>query len=276
MSGTKTKHLYLPSKDRSFWKDEGGLPLSYLAWGRRDFDDDRIPVSEHEGWVCTVIEEGRPTLLLNDKKVSLSPGEIVFIGPECAFGWEGKQDVEYKFCMWMWNHINSPKLRSHQHSYTTRLLPLKKREPFLQLHEQCRREVLNLDDYSSTYLEGCHIQFEALLERTLEAKQEDDKASARIEQATAWMNEHLDSREPIARLCDYLNLSQSSLHRLFKSRMSTSPANHFHALKMEHAKELLQNEDMQVKEIAFQLGYDHFNDFSRAYKKHFGRAPTDQ
>lgn len=35
------------------------------------------------------------------------------------------------------------------------------------------------------------------------------------------------------------------------------------------AKEQVLETDLSIKEIAFTLGYEHFNDFSRAMKKHF-------
>ena len=35
---------------------------------------------------------------------------------------------------------------------------------------------------------------------------------------------HLDSREPVARMCDYLNVSQSTLYRRFMEEVGVSRA----------------------------------------------------
>lgn len=95
-----------------------------------------------------------------------------------------------------------------------------------------------------------------------------------VRQADAWMTAHLDSKEPVARLCDYLNISQSSLYRRFREEAGLSPLERFQQLRMNEAKRLLAGGGATVKEIAFHLGYCHFNDLSRAYRKHFGRSPS--
>ena len=95
-----------------------------------------------------------------------------------------------------------------------------------------------------------------------------------VRQADAWMAAHLDSKEPVARLCDYLNISQSSLYRRFRDEAGVSPLERFQQLRMNEAKRLLAGGGSTVKEIAFHLGYAHFNDLSRAYRKHFGKSPT--
>jgi AraC family transcriptional regulator of arabinose operon len=93
-------------------------------------------------------------------------------------------------------------------------------------------------------------------------------------QADAWMAAHLDSGEPIARLCDYLNVSQSTLYRRFMEDTGASPLARFQDLKMCEARRLLSEQGLTVKEAAFRLGYAHFNDLSRAYRRHFGKSPT--
>ena len=85
---------------------------------------------------------------------------------------------------------------------------------------------------------------------------------------------HLDSKEPVARVCDYLSTSQSSLYRMFHAEVGQSPLACFHLLKMEKAKQQLLETDLLVKEIAFSLGYHQLSDFSHAFKEKFGISPT--
>ena len=90
MPGAERRHLYLPARDRSFWTAEGEpLPLLYLAWGARDFHRQPIPVSRHEGWVCVLIEEGAPTMVVRRQAVRMPAGTLALIGPDCPFGWKG-------------------------------------------------------------------------------------------------------------------------------------------------------------------------------------------
>jgi AraC-like DNA-binding protein len=77
----------------------------------------------------------------------------------------------------------------------------------------------------------------------------------------------------VARLCDYLNVSQSTLYRVFSEAEGTSPLAWFHRARMEEARTRLANGTVSVKEVAHALGYDHASDLSRAYRRYFG-APA--
>lgn len=278
MAARSEKHLYLPDKDRSYWLDDSGLPLSYLAWGRRDYSEAAIPASQHDGWCCALIEEGMPALLLSDSENILHPGTLLFIGPDCGFGWRKGRSQESKVALWMWQNLQAESLKRYRFSYAIRSLPQSQLEHFLRLHEQCRQEVLHVDSHSPQYLNGCQLQFEALLARTLSEDSNTAASSSQIDLAISWIASHLDSREPVARLRDYLNVSQSTLYRLFQSCLGQSPATYIHAAKMEAARSLLSQHrpsDLQVKEVAFMLGYTHFNDFCRAFKKYYGISPSE-
>lgn len=271
------KHLYLPARDRPFWKSEGGpgLPLLYLAWGRRDFHDQGVPASAHEGWVCACIEEGNPTIILRNRAIRLSPGHLVFIREDCRFGWEQSGNKSCKFLLWMWRRPLHPELAAlSTRASAIHKIPTAQRPLWNQLHILCREEVLRQDDFSPIWLESCQQQIEILLLRLINPTPEEKPAARRIALALAWMRQHPESREPVSRLCDYLDISQPTLHRLFKKQSDESPLTHFHRIKMEHARKLLANRDTTIKEIAFTLGYQHFNDFSRAYRRHFGHSPT--
>ena len=90
MPPAERRHLYLPARDRSFWTGEGEtLPLLYLAWGARDFHRQPIPASRHEGWVCVLIEEGAPTMVVRKQAMRMPAGTLALIGPDCPFGWKG-------------------------------------------------------------------------------------------------------------------------------------------------------------------------------------------
>ncbi|MBM4153209.1 MAG: hypothetical protein FJ220_06785, partial [Kiritimatiellaceae bacterium] len=99
MPENSSTHLYLPDRDRSFWDGTGvdGLPLLYLAWGHRNFYQQTIPVSRHDGWVCAMIEEGAPILRIGDEEMRISAGHVILIGPDCAFGWRGIAGSDCKF-----------------------------------------------------------------------------------------------------------------------------------------------------------------------------------
>jgi AraC-like DNA-binding protein len=271
------KSLYLPRKDRSFWQAEEGkeLALLYLAWGRRDFAQEYLPPCMHEGWVCVLIEEGRPEMLVRGERIQLRRGSLVLIGPDCPFGWLSVEGNCCKFLLWMWSDMklgapNEPKPADFRVSNLSK----SDCEPFFRNHQQCRSEAVASDGMSGKYFLGCKQIFEVILKRNLESASTAD-SDERFKLATEWVSRHLDSRKPVARLCDYLSVSQSRLHRLFKDQAKASPSAYIHKLKMDRARSMLMNGEFLVKEVAHQLGYSQFNDFSRAYRSYFGRRPSD-
>jgi AraC family transcriptional regulator of arabinose operon len=277
MSVAERSHLYLPARDRSFWQaDDEAQPLLYLAWGARDFHRQPIPASRHEGWVCVLIEEGAPTMTVRGQAVRMPAGTLAIIGPDCPFGWKGAASGGTKFRLWMWRSFAGTGGRMDlRASYVSRLLSRHERQPFLQLHDLCRREVLRPAGPAASYLEGCRILFDTMIQRELlERREPGGPASDPVALARAWIEAHLDSREPIARLCDYLNVSQSTLYRVFVLAVGCSPLAFFHRARMERARELLGSSTLSVKEVAHALGYEHANDLSRAYRRHFGEPPT--
>jgi AraC-like DNA-binding protein len=68
-------------------------------------------------------------------------------------------------------------------------------------------------------------------------------------------------------------VSSATLHRIFKHQLGHSPDAHFHGMKMSIARTRLAN-GQSVKAVAYELGYRHAGDFSRAYMRHFGHSPT--
>jgi transcriptional regulator GlxA family with amidase domain len=95
----------------------------------------------------------------------------------------------------------------------------------------------------------------------------------RLELALRWMAQNLAVPNPVAGLCDYLQVSQITVHRLFRDHLGEPPATHHLRLRMDRARQLLMDGNSSVKEVAHVLGYRHANDLSRAYKRWFGCSP---
>ncbi|WP_308988104.1 AraC family transcriptional regulator [Roseibacillus persicicus] len=277
MLSEPSRNLYLPRRDRSFWQAGEGKDwsLRYLAWGRREFSEENLPPCRHEGWVSLLIQEGHPEIIVRGEKIELPRGVLMLIGPECPFGWTRRQGSQCKFVLWMWDELRlGEQAGCEENGFQKFNLTKTRQEPFVRNHELCRREAVATDGLSEKYFESCRMGFEVLMQRLLEGDPE-APSQDRLEQAQDWILAHLDSKKPVARLCDYLNVSQSSLHRLFKERVGMSPAAFIQKLKLQWAHDRLVEGDLLVKEVALQLGYSQFNDFSRAFKSFFGLSPSE-
>jgi transcriptional regulator GlxA family with amidase domain len=115
------------------------------------------------------------------------------------------------------------------------------------------------------------IQFARAVDR--EAADSDEILLQRAQQ---WMWEHVSRQASMPELAEYLGVSITRLHRLFQAGSSTSPGAFYHDLKMKHAARLLTRSGYTVKRVAYEIGYGHANDFSRAFRSYFGHPPSRQ
>jgi AraC-like DNA-binding protein len=84
-------------------------------------------------------------------------------------------------------------------------------------------------------------------------------------------------REPgqtVSRLAMQLRISKSRFSHLFKTQTGVSFKSYILRRRLEQAGFLLLNSRMEIKEIAYCLGYRHGPSFARAFKAQFGSTPN--
>jgi AraC-like DNA-binding protein len=81
---------------------------------------------------------------------------------------------------------------------------------------------------------------------------------------------------PTVKLCaENLNLSANYLSDLLKSETGKNAQEHIHFYLLDKAKTLLRNTNKTVNEIAFELGFEYPQNFSKLFKKKLGISPSD-
>jgi len=221
-----------------------------------------------------LVNRGRPTLVLENKKKVLSPGDFLMIDPDCASGWIDRPDGVSDLIVWIWRTgprcpecIVGPGTH-RQWAIGTRLW--RKLE---QLHASCRQEVEQPDELTNLAIKQLHLAIDITVARLVRRKTQPPEPSVRMELALRWMAQNLGERNLICALCEYLQISPATLARMFQTQHGESPALYHQRLKMTKAHELLKTDRLSVKEIAYALGYKYPNDFSRAFKRIVGTSP---
>lgn len=101
------------------------------------------------------------------------------------------------------------------------------------------------------------------------------KEQNRIEIVFNFMKTNLLKILTLDDIAQQVNVSASHFSNIFKEYTGYSPLNYFILLKMQEASRLLSLSNMNIKEIAFHLGYTDPYYFSRIFKKTIGRSPRD-
>jgi AraC-like DNA-binding protein len=279
MASSLSKGKTTPTARRSRWfaPRPGEWDLAYLGWGARFYGINPVPVKRAEYWSYQLILSGNPILTFGKSARPVSPGELFLFGEGCDQGWTDKPDGRAELLVWLWR--SPPRCRECIPSHGGCLrwtVPPRLIRKLQQNHAKCRQEVAGPDALTPLTLDHLRLELELCLGRLRLSKPPPPAASNRLDLAISWMQQNLAVRRPVSFLCDYLQVSPSSLERLFRSSVGESPSEYFHRLKMQQAAQLLKQDSLSVKEIGFTLGYSHANDFSRAFKTHTGRTPEQQ
>lgn len=86
---------------------------------------------------------------------------------------------------------------------------------------------------------------------------------------------NLESEEfGIGELCKELAVSRTQLHRKLKALTNKSTSQVIRAIRMQEAKKLLLNPDLNISEIGYAVGYSNPSHFTQEFTKEFGEAPS--
>lgn len=76
-------------------------------------------------------------------------------------------------------------------------------------------------------------------------------------------------------VCKFAHMSKTNLKIAFKNRAGTGVIEYYKFLKIEEAKRLMREEELNFTEISEKLGYSSVHYFSRHFKKVTGMTPTE-
>lgn len=249
--------------------------LCYLAWGRRRYGEDPIPVARQTGYVYTLVLRGSPLLRIKDGGMRCRPGSFFILHPDQPMGWIDAPKSEQGILCWIWEH---PPVVSRLCPKSDRILawtlPASAFAPFDRIHRNIRRELARGDDLSGTAIRQQRVELDILIARTVSATHNSTHMPDRLLMALDWMQSNAASTRPVADLGDLLGLSPATLTRTFKKHLGHPPMEHFNRLKAETATRRLRMGD-SVKTIAIDLGYRHPHDFSRFYRQQTGQSPSE-
>jgi AraC-like DNA-binding protein len=86
---------------------------------------------------------------------------------------------------------------------------------------------------------------------------------------------NLERKLSLNEIARHLHLSKEHLCRVFKEETGMTIGEYIQREKIHHAKNLLRNNTLNIKEIAYRLDYSSASQFNRQFKKISGLTPTE-
>ena len=248
-SSHPTRYLFSPGKGRILSEYQ----LLYITDGRGTFSCDTL---------------GR------DRKLNVSAGNMILLFPG---EWHNYKPLEETGWTEYWIGFNGPVMENMvKKGFFSRTKPLLDVSFHDELTEMYSRAIEIAENQQSGFQQALSGTVSSLLgmayyydrnESFLESN-----ADKMIARAKLLISEQLFSIDP-KKLADELCVSYSSFRRTFKEYTGFSPAKYILHVKINQAKELLTNSSTEIKEIAYNLGFENTDYFFTVFRRLTGQTP---
>lgn len=113
----------------------------------------------------------------------------------------------------------------------------------------------------------------ARAERT--AERDPERHRPRLERTLGLIHERYGDPLTLATLAKHAGLSPSRFSCVFRETLGTSPLDYVAATRMREARRLLRTPGPSIAEVAYAVGFQDSNYFSRAFRQHHGMSPRE-
>ena len=165
--------------------------------------------------------------------------------------------------------------------------------PILSLSSENKREVSRccyeiIEEYDSSE-PGRYYMIQAqmmrkivIIFRTLYGSKKNDAEGVNFESYSKgyvvknileYMNENYSQHISLDQIAKNMYLSPVYISKIFKEKTGDSPINYLINVRLEKAKEMLEDGRGSIRSISAMVGYDDVYHFSKLFKKHFGVSP---
>ncbi|MCW2259741.1 MULTISPECIES: helix-turn-helix domain-containing protein [Sphingobacterium] len=219
----------------------------------------------------------------------VSPGQVTTISVE--------KDIEVKQSGWylvihpdfLWNTPLANSIKRYDFwDYTVNeslFLSEKEEDILIQIIENVHREThANIDKYSKqiilSLLESLLNYAERFYNRQFVTR---EKANHQIlDRLEKVLNDYLNSGQTavkgvpsVTEIAALLNISPKYLSGLLRMHTGQNTQYYIHEKLIEKAKERISTSDLSISEIAYELGFEHLQSFSRLFKAKTNLSPVE-
>lgn len=242
------------------------------------------------------IKRGCNNLLYGQQKYDFDEGLMAFMSPgQILRGEEGGMPTNMQGWMlfihpdFLWNTSLAKKIKQYAYfDYATNeaLFLSDKEEAMINgiIHNIQQEYNANIDKFSQdviiAQLELLFTYAERFYERQFITRKITNHAIlSRLEDV---LNDYLNNAELLSKglptvqhVADQLNISTKYLGSLLKQLTGLTTQQHIHEKLIEKAKEKLSTTTLSVSEIAFDLGFEHSQSFSKLFKTKTNQSPLE-
>lgn len=224
--------------------------------------------------------------------VYISKGDGEFISTDCTLRQITKGDVFIVFPNQWYKYQPNPNTKWDEHwitfkgAYFERILKhiVNKKEPIFHIgmNEDLIKIFSQIFDYATmqpigfqTIISGLVLQIISLIYSIgkKEAQNYESVNKQKIQEACIFMQEHIYDKFALEDIAKSTNMSYSNFRKVFKSHTGITPHQYILQIKLCKIKDLLNNTNMSIHDIATKLNFESPDYFSYFFKSKTGLSP---
>lgn len=231
------------------------------------------PPHIHDDLEFYILLEGESSFVVEDKLYKLSPGDVVMSKPNqlhnCV---RNKEGVHKNSCIWIDTNTRFLTAEFLDDNNDCVITPSDKdKEQLFDLYDELDEAGKSNDERKifRLILQITEIYRDSLVKK---GSVEKEKIPAVLKQILTDINENFTTLGDLDYFTKKYFISQSTLNRLFKKYLLTSPKLYIESKRLAYARVLLKS-GKQVKEACEMAGFPDYSNFIRLFKQRFSITP---
>ncbi len=270
-----------PESDQLYYDDiltkppkaEGSGGLDFLAFGKEQSYPNRlVSRNQNQDYILHYVTSGGGSF--DGKHVGAGEGFLIVPGKPNRMEADSDDPWHFKWIAFMGGdaprQMKALGLDAHQQHFTF---------SFGDRLEELFDDVLyreHGDCDLNTYMQGVfYILMSYHKQEYLKSIEKRDVKSSYAQKAMAYMDEHYREALRIDQIAERLHISRKYLCSILSQQIGMSTKDYLLGRRAEVAADLLLHTDMTVAEIAAQVGYSDYTQFSRMFRKRKGCSPRE-
>ena len=224
-------------------------------------------------YILHFITKGKGRLVVDGKEFIVKKGDCFLIPPKLTTYYEANKENPYTYYWVGFDGLEAKDLLEKSGFITNGNYVIHPEKYNAVFDKFASFEITSTDDYVIPYqlLGKLYMLFSEIMSKeTVDTKEK----SNYVELAIKYMNLNYSKNISIELLSKVIGVERTYFYRIFKEATKMGPKEYLSSLRIEKAKMLLCNTNMNIKEVALQVGFSNYLSFVRTFSDKYGISPT--
>ena len=258
--------------------------IYHIANAKRSF---QIPIHWHDEFEIIYVKSGFLTVSISGENYIGKPGDAFVVSPgNLHFMGSQTGNVDYFTFLFPLKYISfrtddilddklleplnsghliiSPEIEDTVKEQCEQLVEIygaKKEESQSKITAQIKTKIILLQFILELWKKGFIVENDTSGKNTVE------------KEMVSYIQQNFTGKILLKEFGEQFHLSEKYISRYFKEHFHITISQYVTYLRLKHAKQLLQDTDIPVTEVAMQSGYQNVSYFIRSFKKTYGMSP---